>query len=222
MSELEKQLRIIIIDDDPDWCLTFAQIAQALGHSVEPAHTLEEAQYKIKNADDKGESYSIAIVDMNFEAGSRRIEIARGKEAVKFIKTHHRHIACIMISGSGVTPDNVLDLRDEYDLDYYVQKDRVDLDTLPRAFQKALLRVNPVDDKVRHLRILQDSLKKWRGIRALLISNLALAKEKEAREGVNVAINIINEIKKYTNDLNETEEYITKLEQEIKLLEEKA
>ncbi len=142
-SQPTECLRLIVIDDDPEWCELLADTAEFLGHSLDTAHSLEEARHKIKISEEKQQLYSIALIDINFVSGRQRIELPRGKEAIRYIKSYHPYIACIVLSGSTITPDSVLDLRDEYDLDYYVQKDRFDLDTFARAIRNAMRRVHP-------------------------------------------------------------------------------
>lgn len=133
--------RLIVIDDDIDWCRILRITVQSMGHSLDTANTLEEAMLKIQQAEDAQQPYDVALIDMNFEMGKQRIAIPRGKEVVQYVKQHHPYMACIILSGSGVTPDSVLDLRDDYDLDYYVQKDRFDLDTFSKALERAVTRV---------------------------------------------------------------------------------
>jgi CheY-like chemotaxis protein len=142
-STKSKTLRLIVIDDKPAWCQTIGFMVQGLGHTLDVANTLEEAKVNIQAAEEQGSPYTIAIIDMNFEIEG--VEVSRGQEAIKYIKDHHNYMACIVASGQKVMPDDVLDLRDEYDLDYYLQKDRIDLGKIKKALQTALKRIGPAE-----------------------------------------------------------------------------
>src|SRR4051794_26873182 len=122
----ERTLRLIVIDDEPSWCTMFGHMARSLGHTLDAAHTPEEAKVIIQQAEAAHRPYAVAIVDLNFKIG--KIALSRGQELIQYIKAHHPSTACIIASGQKVLPDSVLDLRDDYDLDYYVQKDRISLD----------------------------------------------------------------------------------------------
>ncbi|MFL5803522.1 MAG: CHAT domain-containing protein [Roseiflexaceae bacterium] len=137
------QLKLIVIDDDLDWCQTLSLVVRSVGHALDIAQTLEDAKQKLILAEEQEAPYVAAFIDMNFEmnvsTGSGRLALPFGQEAIRYIKANHPHVACIMVSGDVMRPDQVLDLRDEFDLDYYVQKDR--LEVLDKALSRALQRV---------------------------------------------------------------------------------
>ncbi len=54
---------------------------------------------------------------MNFKSGDE--EVLWGVYMIDYIKEHHPYIACVVASGEKALPDDVLDLRDEHQLDYY-------------------------------------------------------------------------------------------------------
>jgi CheY-like chemotaxis protein len=136
-------LKLIVIDDDLDWCRTLSLVVRSIGHLLDIAQTLEDAKKQLIEAEEQQAPYVAAFIDMNFEmpvsAGSRPLALPFGQEAIRYIKTNHPRIACIMVSGDTMSPDQVLDLRDEFDLDYYVQKDR--LEVLDKALFRAIQRV---------------------------------------------------------------------------------
>jgi len=119
MESIGRRAEIIIIDDDREWCAVLSEMVTTLGYFADKAYTLEEAQLRINESEKKNAPYAVAILDMNFETGKSNIEVPRGKEILKYIKSHHPHIACVIISGAGKDVDEILDLRDDYDLDYY-------------------------------------------------------------------------------------------------------
>jgi CheY-like chemotaxis protein len=137
------KLKLIVIDDDLDWCQTLSLVVRSVGHALDIAQTLEDAKQKLMLAEEQQAPYVAAFIDMNFEmsvaTGSGRLALPFGQEAIRFIKANHPLVACIMVSGDVMTPDQVLDLRDEFDLDYYVQKDRLEI--LDKALARALQRV---------------------------------------------------------------------------------
>ena len=213
-----RQNKIIIIDDDREWCQVLGEMTSILGYNADKAHTLEEAQLRITEAEEKNVPYAIAILDMNFETGKSNIEVSRGKEILKYIKGHYPHIACIMISGAGKDFDEILDLRDDYDLDYYLGKERVEIDKLSKALLKAKQRTNPLKNRARRQKILQDSLEKWDSTKIILTSNLGEARIRKAKEGLQVSIRTLNEIKEYETELLEVEERIIAIKKELEAL----
>ena len=143
----DKPLRILIIDDEPDWCETIGLCAEALGHTWKSANNFEEAKIAIKEAEEDEAPFSVATIDMAFEVGRRKTQTPLGKGILRYIKLKHPYIACIMVSGSPEVPHQVLNLRDAYELDAYISKDRFDLDTFPDKIAQAIKRVRPVGNE---------------------------------------------------------------------------
>lgn len=215
-----KPLRIIVIDDDPDWRKMLSDYTQLLGYDPDVADSLDDAKAKIGDAEKAGSAYSVALLDMNFEVGKTRIPVPQGKQVIKHIKAYHPYIACIMVSGSTeVTPDFVLDLRDEYDLDYFLEKQHISDEILAKAIQRATRRISPLRDPSSHIRVLKDSLEKWRSICHLYENNLAHAKEKEAIKGIDVDTATIHEIDMFQAKLDEAKTQIISIQSELKIYE---
>lgn len=214
MFETTKQLKILIMDDDEVWCTTISQMARLMGHNAETATTLEDAHEKIQNAFNAHDPYHIAIVDLNFTIGMGKAKTAvpRGKETIRFIKTRHPYMACMVVTGADFTPDNVLDMRDEYGLDYYLQKDRFDLDTFSRAIEKSLRRVSPPRKTGSLQNNLQEALERWKNVQALLLNDLGKVKEREALKGIDADVATRNEIERYTRQLAEVNKQIEQIE----------
>ena len=129
-------IKIIIIDDDPDWCTLIKIMVQGLGHVIDAATTPEEAYAKIEQAQMDGSPYQVAIVDMAFNIGVSNNSL--GKEIMRTIKDKHPQIACILSSGQPFSPSDILDLRDEYGLDYYLVKHNAERSTLDHAIKRAM------------------------------------------------------------------------------------
>lgn len=209
----ERNLRLIVIDDERSWCTMLGHMARGLGHTLDAASNPEEAQVMIQQAEAAERPYSIAIIDMNFKIG--KIEMNRGQELIRYLKVHHPSVACIVASGQKVLPDSVLDLRDEYDLDYYVQKDRISLDIFRKALRKSRRRVDSAGTGGDRYNLLQQTLEKWEYVRTLAFNNLANVKQREALKGIDVDVTTLNEIAQYEARLAEAEEHLLTLRQEI-------
>jgi len=129
-------MKIIIIDDDPDWCTLINIMAQGLGYVLDSAITPEDAYAKIKQAQMEGSPYQVAIVDMAFNIGVNNNSL--GKEIMRTIKDKYPQIACVLSSGQPFSPSDILDLRDEYGLDYYLVKHNAERATLDHAIKRAM------------------------------------------------------------------------------------
>jgi hypothetical protein len=135
-ANLNRQAKIIVIDDDIDWCKTVTTFARIQGHKIESANTIEDSLAKIQEAQSQNDPFSIAIIDMQFVVGKQTIK--GGKDVLIYIKTNHPYIGCIMASGE-LNPSYAFDLRDDFDLDYCMLKD--DTDRLGTAIKKASERI---------------------------------------------------------------------------------
>lgn len=134
------RLRLIVIDDDIEYCDALKEIVEEeLIYSLDVVNTIKEFRIKLKEAEAQGKVYAIAIIDMNLSPGDAIVR-RTGQEAIKIIKTHHPYIGCIMASGA-LSGDIVLRLRDDYDLDTYISKANITAESLEEQIQKALQRV---------------------------------------------------------------------------------
>lgn len=134
-------LRILVIDDEPGWCSTIGAYAELLGHDWQGATSFEQVKTDLQKAVQEGVPFSVATIDMKFEVGKRRTEVSLGTGILEYIKSNHPHIACIMVTGFPEPAHRSIELRDDHDLDYYISKDRLDLDSFATAIARALDRV---------------------------------------------------------------------------------
>lgn len=137
------QMKVLVIDDDPDMRFVIQSQLQILNYATDEAAHLEEAKPKLQQAEESGQPFAAATVDMKYRIHASNIaEIPRGREIIRYIKTHHPYIACIMVTGSvtEIPVEEILELRDDYGMDYFLSKNR--LDTLGNAMQRALARVH--------------------------------------------------------------------------------
>ncbi len=218
----ERALRILIIDDLPIFRKVIGQAVEDLGYSSETASDPEEALSLIEKAEEQNEPFSIVTIDMVFEVG--KAEMPMGIQILDSIKKdeRYRHIGCIMISGSGVHAQRVLDLRDDHGLDYFISKDRLDPDSLRRGIEKALARVRlrPLGTMERQLEVLKETLDTYRENCMIHNSNLAKLRQQQAKRGSDVSVNIENQIKDCQALLEEEQEKVEKVKEQIRLLQD--
>jgi DNA-binding NarL/FixJ family response regulator len=151
----QKHLKILVIDDDPECQSTIGTYAELLEHTWESSSTFDEAKRMIENAERCGAPFAVATIDMKFTMGKYKPgkpTTALGTGILQYIKKKHPYIACIMVTAE--VPHQLLDLRDEYKLDAYISKGRLDQDSLAEAINKALERVKPFPDRKDGVKIL--------------------------------------------------------------------
>ena len=215
MVDIAKRINIIIMDDDLDWCETISQTARLLGHNPDAVTTLEAAHAKIQEAYNAENPYEVAVIDLNFETGEEKTKVPRGKETLRFVKTRHPYMACLIVSGVSTNASNILDLRDDYGLDYYVQKDRFDIDTFSNAIEKSLRRVEPVAMDILRVSDLEKTIEKWKNVRLVLLGDLASVRERAALKGIDIDVGTQNEILRYEKQLVKVEKQIAALKEEL-------
>jgi DNA-binding response OmpR family regulator len=133
-------VKILIIEDDQDYTGVVEMTAKMLGYTVQSATNLTQAQTLLKQAEDAREPFDVATIDYLIRMGPQQREASLGKQIISYVRASHPYVGCIVLTGSGITADTVLDLRDDYDLDYYIEKTKFDQDSLKRAVEKALRR----------------------------------------------------------------------------------
>lgn len=143
-------LRLIVIDDDTNWCTVLGHMVRSMGYTLDAAGSLEEARQRIGDAERAQRRYTIAIIDMNFKISG--FDLVQGEEIIEYIKKNHPYIACVIASSERMSPEDVLDLRDNKGLDYYLLKERISIDKVRRAIQRSLQRtqaaaVHPTPEK---------------------------------------------------------------------------
>ena len=136
IEQPEKENRMIVIDDDQAWCEIVRKMARGLGYSVESVNNPEDAYALIEKARNERVPFRLAIVDMRFEIG--KYDISLGRDVIKTIKDCYPEMACVLSSGEKLSPSDVLDLRDDYGLDYYLAKTDIERDALNYAINRAL------------------------------------------------------------------------------------
>lgn len=138
----DKPLRILIVDDDPDWNKFIRAFVEASGHTWETANNLEEAEVAIEEAEEEGYSFSAVTID------EKVMESLTGKEFLRYVRSNYPDIPCILITGSLEKGALQLKLKDDFELDAYISKSKLDSGTfaeaVARAIKRARLRENQV------------------------------------------------------------------------------
>jgi ActR/RegA family two-component response regulator len=210
--------RLIVIDDHKEWCIMLEKSASLIGYRLDIAYSFEQAQLDLAAAEEQQITYLAAIIDMKFAISGTEVEYFRGKEVVQFIKAKYPKVACIMVSGVATTPGQILDMRDEYDLDYFVEKSRFDIDTFSDALNKALRRV------AQHLATqtpeheLQNTLLAWERAHLTMSQSLAILEEREAKLGMTSDVKTIHELHHYRTRMQEAEAKIADLKTKLAAL----
>ena len=208
-------IKLIIMDDEVDWCETISQTARLLGHYSDAVTSLEAAYEKIQEAYNTGKPYNLIVIDLNFQIGDTDKEVPRGKEILHFVKARHPYMACLVVSGVSMAPNKVLDLRDDNGLDYYIQKDHFDIDTFSNAIEKSLRRVKSKTTISTSKADLEKVITKWKNVRVVLYDDLANVEKRAALKGIDVDIATHNEIKRYEDQLSNVNATIAKLEKDL-------
>jgi len=70
-------------------------------------------------------------------------------------------------------------------------------------------------NKERRQKLLRDSLDKWESERIILFNNLGEARIRKAKEGLEVSIRTLNEIREYETEILKVEKQIVVIKKEI-------
>ena len=115
--------RIIIIDDDLMFCRLIQQsFIDVLGYRADYTHASDEMYEMIRKAETDGDPYHLATIDMDFRMDGTDITFAQGHQILAKIKADFPYIMCIMVSGANIDAAHILKMRDEQDLDFFVNK----------------------------------------------------------------------------------------------------
>ncbi len=211
-----KPIKVLVVDDDPLFHRLIVPNISKWGYVCESVTDRDSAMLALQQAEEDNSPFSIVTVDMNFVVG--KTEMPLGKTLPQEIKSQYPYIACIMISGSGVSAHEVLDLRDDYNIDYYIAKDRFDPDTFNKGIKRALERVRPLGNVERQRELLLETLERYKDLWVIYRNNLAMVELKKAQKGIDVSVDIENQIEIFQRKLGEAAEKIREIEQEIKRL----
>ena len=119
--------RIIIIDDDIDFCRLIQQtFIHVLGYEADYTQSAEDMYEMVRKAEADGKPYEIATIDMDFKIQGGDLTFAQGHEILAYLKKNFPYIMCIMVSGTVTDPARILTMRDTQDLDFFVRKSTLD------------------------------------------------------------------------------------------------
>lgn len=215
--EATTPVKVLIVDDDPLFHkLIVPNIAKWGGYICQATADTDEAMRLIKAAEAENAPFSVVTIDMNFVVSN--IEMPIGKTLIQDIKAEYPYIACIMVSGSGLSAHEVLDLRDDYGIDYYISKDRFDPDTFERGVKRALNRVRPLRNTAERRKLLEATLERYKDTYAIYLHNLSIVETQKAQQGLEVSVNLENQIKLYTEKVAQIQAQIQAITAEINAL----
>jgi CheY-like chemotaxis protein len=219
VSTTDSPFKILIIDDEPIWHMLIGGIVESLGYIWESASNFEEAKIAIKEAEENKSPFSVVTIDVIFKIGEDKQPFDLGTEMIlQYIKSKHPYLACILISASSEVAHNLLDLRDNYELDYYVSKGRLNKETLAKAIVKSVKRVRPLGDSSRRREVLEETLERYRDICAIYARNLAIVEQKKAQKGIDVSVEIEHQIVTYGTELEKAKSKVRETMEELKHL----
>ena len=128
--------KILIIDDDESFCQLISRYVEMFSCEPDIATNRDSAIELLENSVLSGTPYSVVTIDMRLEEGDEVYKKFQGVELLQFIKVEHPLTGCLILSGESLSYDEILDLRDNYGMDYILAKDQFS----PSKFSEALKR----------------------------------------------------------------------------------
>jgi len=215
-----ESLNILIVDDEPIWHTLIGGLAEQLGHTWQSAINFEEVKARIMEAEENQNPFSVVTIDVIFKVGEDKQPFDLGTEMIlQYCKSQHPYLACILISASADITHKLLYLRDDYKLDWYVSKGRLNKGTFAEAIARAIGRVRPLGSTDRRREVLEEALERYRDICTTYIGNLAVVEQQKAKKGIDVSVEIENQIEAYNAKLEEAKDKLREIEEELKCLE---
>lgn len=139
-----RPVKVLIIDDEEDWQTFIAKMLERLGHIYHKVNNFEDAEVALKAAEAAGDPFAVVTVDLVFEVGGPRqaVPVARyGIEMLPELKERYPYLGCVVITHlEDISYHQLLDWRDDYDLDYCIFKTHLSKEVLKRGIERALAR----------------------------------------------------------------------------------
>jgi hypothetical protein len=129
--------RVLLVFDDPDWLSMMKLVVATIGYIVDGAKSIEEMILKLEDARRKGNPYSIVITELIFYTGHNGIEVRHGKEIALFLKSNYSNVKCIVMTHN-IAAEEILELRDEYNVAYVVEKAHVEISHIKQTLIKVV------------------------------------------------------------------------------------
>ena len=115
--------RIIIVDDDLQFCrLIQGSFVDVLGYRADYTDNANIMYEMIREAEANDDPYDVATIDMDFEIQGSGLTFAQGNQILAYLKRNFTYIMCIMVSGATIDATQILKMRDEQGLDFFVNK----------------------------------------------------------------------------------------------------
>jgi hypothetical protein len=191
--------------------------------------TFDDAAREIDRASKEGKPFTIVTIDNELRLGSSRHRLARNiLQRLKLGREYSQlDMGCIMITGTRFSEREILNLRDKFGLDYFISKLDLDVESLKEGIKVASVPKKPnfaaeelinMPGRERRLNMLSETLNIYKNICLVYDRNLAILKEKKARQGGDISPRMENEITVCEKDLRDTEEKVRDLENQISQL----
>ncbi len=137
--------KILVIDDNKEFCDLLATHLRVI--KCHPVITTDpnEVISILVEAEKHGEPFSAATIDMRYDVtlGNESLELLQGTRIVEEIKAHCPYVGCLMITGETIFPQEMLlDWRDNFGLDYWLSKDKLDMTKVAVGIKRAFDHAN--------------------------------------------------------------------------------
>ncbi len=140
--------KVIIIEDEAPYAQTLSQMLAMLGYEPHIAEHPTQAIKLIEQAHNDNAPFTIATIDKNYRGGDGH-QFALGEMFIPEVKRDYPYLATIMITADPDEPNEILRLRDECDVDQYLNKaDGMKPRMLERAIERAIQRVQDRIDRL--------------------------------------------------------------------------
>ncbi len=225
MSNIGKKKihKALIIDDEQIFHDLIGEYFKLLSIDYTAVYSFDEAAKEIVKASKDGKPFSIVTIDNELKIGNSTYRL--GKNVLQRLKLGsefaHLNLGCIMITATRFSEREVLNLRDKFGLDYFIPKDELDIESLkegvtavstPNKAQFDIDKLIEMPGNERRLIMLNETLNIYKNICLVQDRNLAILKEKKAKQGGEASLRIENEIQESEENLKEAEKKVFEIE----------
>lgn len=221
--------RALIIDDDEIFHDLIGEYFKLLSIDYKAVYSFEDAKGEFARALKDGKPFSIVTIDNELKLGNSTHGF--GKNILQMLKMGsefaHLNLGCIMITAKRFSEREVLDMRDKSGLDYFIPKGELDFDSLregvivaskPKKAQFDFDKLITMPNDERRLVVLNETLNTYKNICLVYDRNLAILKEKKAKQGGDTSLRIENEIQECEENLKDAEKKTLEIESRIREL----
>jgi DNA-binding NtrC family response regulator len=193
----EGEGHVLVVEDDPEWRKILRDFLKEEGFKVRDVSDYEGARETLRQ-----NPFQLATIDINLRESPR---LGEGKRLLRHIKESYGDVMpCIVITGSGLTPEDAASLAIEYGIIGYIEKENFDYDRLGQMVRKAFGYTEDQESlDVQNLRRQIDIHRK----------NLSNLEERAALYGkLDVPIKLVNQIELEKEEIRRLETELAKCE----------